>query len=71
MGSSISKIYDDYEDYQYICKLNNIEPKNLSSGFYEHESSILKSIGFKGKYDYFDHLNKVEKRDKKIDQILK
>ncbi len=72
MGSSISSIYDDYDDYEYICKLNNIKTVNLFNpgGFYEHEKKILESLGFKSKYSYFSHLNKVEERNKKINNIL-
>lgn len=71
MSDSISHMYDDYDDYKYICEVNNIKPVGVYDGFYKHEDIILKDLGFKTKYKYFDYLRKVNERDKKINEVLK
>ena len=70
MGSIISKINDDYEDYLYICDKLNIFPKEMHN-MYKHESEILKEIGYNSKYDYFKSLIRSEEIDNKISDILK
>lgn len=71
MSDGISNMYDNYDDYKYICKVNNIKPVGVYDGFYEHEDKILEGLGFKTKYKYFDYLRKAEERDRKINKILK
>lgn len=46
MGSLLSKIYDDYEDYKYLCKIKNIKPIELGGkiSFYNHSKDIIKSF---------------------------
>jgi hypothetical protein len=70
MGSIISKINDDYEDYLYICEELNILPKEMCN-MYNHEREILKEIGFSSKYDFFKSLIRSEEIDSKISDILK
>ncbi len=41
MGSILSKISNDYENYESLCGFLNIKPKSVSS-FIEHEEQILK-----------------------------
>jgi hypothetical protein len=69
MGSGVSKMYDDYDDYEYICKMLNEKTVGLRE-FLDHEEEILVKHGFKDKYDYFQYLNLQEERDKKIVKIL-
>lgn len=70
MGSGLSKMYDDYEDYEYICK--KLGEKSVGfTKFLDHEEEILTKHGFKRKYDYFEFLRKQEERDKKLIRILK
>ena len=69
MGSGVSKMYDDYDDYEYICKMLNEKTVGLRE-FLDHEEEILTKHGFKNKYEYFQYLNLQEERDKKIGKIL-
>jgi hypothetical protein len=71
MGSSISAIYDDYDDYKSLCESFGIETKGIYSGFYEHQREILNNLGFKSIYDYWEDNKKKDKRNKQIDEILK
>ena len=70
MGSIISKINDDYEDYLYICEKLNIFPKEMHN-MYKHESEILKGIGYNSKYDFFKSLTRIDEIDSKISDIFK
>jgi FMN phosphatase YigB (HAD superfamily) len=70
MGSLISAIYDDYDDYEYFCKLLKVKSVNIHNGFYEHQAELLKDLGFKHLSDYYAALRKAEDRDKKINSIL-
>jgi hypothetical protein len=69
MGSILSSIYDDYDDYEHFCNTLKVEPVSIYS-FHKHESDLLKQIGFKSKEDFYDVLRKSENRDKKIQEIL-
>ncbi len=69
MGSGLSKMYDDYDEYEFICKELNFNSVGMYK-FYDHMDSILKERGFKNKYELFEFLRKQEERDKKIDGIL-
>lgn len=46
MGSSISRIYDDYETYEHLCKLVNEKPVGVREGFYEHEKELMEKHGY-------------------------
>jgi len=70
MGSSISAIYDDYDDYEYFCKVLKVDTRSIYGDFYEHQAELLKDLGFKHLSDYYAALRKAEDRDKKIDSIL-
>jgi hypothetical protein len=75
MGSSISAIYDDYDDYEYFCKTLGVEIISINgnskySSFYVHEQELLDNLGFKHLSDYYAALRKAENRDKQIDNIL-
>lgn len=69
MSSSLSKMYDDYDDYEYICKILNEKPLDIPK-FMKHEDEILEKNGYKDKYDFFEKRRKQEKRDKKLNDIL-
>lgn len=71
MGSGLDKMYDDYDDYQYICKNLGEKATRGYTEFRSHETQVLRKHGFKSKYEYFDYLHKQEERDKKIENILK
>jgi hypothetical protein len=70
MGSLVSKIYDDYDDYEHICKMLKEKTVGVHDSFYKHEEKVLAKHGFKDKHDYFEFLRKQEERDKKIGKIL-
>ena len=69
MGSIISKIYDDYDGYQDLCKMLNIESKCIQD-MYSHESDILKEYGCKSTYELFENIKKSKKIDNKISSII-
>jgi len=69
MGSILSKLYDDYDDYKYFCKTLNVEHVSRN-GFYEHERVLLEKLGFKSMEDYYAVLNAVKNRDNNINDIL-
>lgn len=70
MGSTISAIYDDYDDYKHLCKTLDIQSVDILDGFYEHQKEILQSRGYKIAFDLYQDLENQKKRDQKIDQIL-
>jgi hypothetical protein len=70
MGSIISAVYDDYDDYKHLCKTLDIQSVDILDGFYEHQKEILQSRGYKSAFDLYQDLEKQKKRDQKIDQIL-
>ena len=65
----MSKIRDDYDGYIHFCDTLGIKSKEMSEMF-KHEIEILNSLGFKSRYEYYDHLRKIEQRDNKIDSII-
>lgn len=69
MGSSISAIYDYYDDYKHLCKTLGVEPVGIFDGFYEHETEILKQRGYHNIQDFYEELRKQKLRDDKINQI--
>jgi hypothetical protein len=69
MGSIISKINDDYSDYQFLCERLNIESKCIQD-MYSHERDILKEYGCKSTYELFENIKKSEKIDNKISSII-
>lgn len=70
MGSGLSKMYDDYYDYEYICKKLGEKITRGYTDFLSHQYMILTKHGFKDKYDYFEFLRKQEDRDKKLKKVL-
>jgi len=70
MGSSMSKINDDYDDYIYFCKVLGVDTVGFRESFYDHESKLLENLGFKNKYDYYAMLDKTKKRETIINNIL-
>ena len=70
MGDSRSKYYDDYDDYRNFCESLNIHSKMRFSDFYKHQRDLLKDLGFKSLYEYYENLKVIENRDNKINQIL-
>lgn len=70
MGSIITAIRDDYDDYKSFCELIGKDPVYIFDEFYVHRDKILKQIGFKTIHDFYDMLIKAENRDEKIRQIL-
>lgn len=61
MGSIITAIRDDYEDYIFLCKDLNIIPLSdrcVEPTFYEHREEILKSVNCSSIYEYIKNLNK-------------
>jgi hypothetical protein len=70
MGSSISRIYDDYNDYEYFCKRIGAKPVNIHDSFHKHETELLNNLGYKNLHDYYEVIRKAEARNKKIDEIL-
>lgn len=70
MGSSISAIYDDYDEYEALCKSLNINTVGIYNSFYKHQERILEHLGFKNIYEYWQDFRKKEERDRKINQII-
>jgi len=70
MGSIISKINDDYDDYKYFCKILKVESMNCVGGFYEHQKELLNQLGFKCIEDYYAMLSKAKNRENNINDIL-
>jgi len=70
MGSGLSKMYDDYDDYKYICENLGEKITRGYTDFLSHENMILNKHGFKDKYNYFEYLRKQEDRDKKLKKVL-
>jgi hypothetical protein len=70
MGSTISAIYDDYDDYKHLCKTLDIQSVDILDGFYEHQKEIVQSRGYKSAYDLYQDLEKQKLRDQNIDQII-
>lgn len=67
MGNSLSKYYDDWDDYRDFCDSLKIQPKD---DFYTHQRELLNELGFKYLNEYYESLRILEIRDKKINQIL-
>jgi methionine synthase II (cobalamin-independent) len=67
MGDSVSKYYDDRDDYIELCNELNIEVKD---DFYKHQREILNNLGFNSLYEYYDNLRIVNVRDNKIEEII-
>ena len=63
MGDSVSKYYDDRDDYIELCNELNIEAKD---DFYKRQREILNNLGFNSLYEYYDNLRIVNARDNKI-----
>lgn len=70
MGSSISAIYDDYEDYQHLCKVLGIQSVDIRNGFYEHEKQILNQRGYQSAYQFYQDLQKQQLRDDTINKVI-
>jgi hypothetical protein len=68
MGSSLSKIEDDYDDYVEMCKITGLNPQ--WSNFYTHQEEILKSFGCRTVYDFFKEVRIKKNREDKIDSII-
>lgn len=41
MGSILTRIYDHYEDYLWLCEQMGVKPKEVEN-FLEHEEELLK-----------------------------
>lgn len=57
MGSSISAIYDSYDDYTYCCDKLKIESLDIRNDFYKHFNEIIKKENCKNKYELFKKLD--------------
>lgn len=62
MGNIISKIYDDYEDYETLCKFIGaptipIRPMCGEKSFYDHAKEILQDE------KYFAEVEKLREQD--------
>lgn len=68
MGSILSKIDDDYDDYLILCKDLGLIPK--INAFYEHQKEILNHLGFSSLYQFRESERKKKLRDSKINDIL-
>lgn len=72
MGSIITSLTEDYEDYVHFC--NTIGCKTVyicdEMDFYTHQRMLLGNLGFKDISDYFVALNKTKRRDEQINNIL-
>lgn len=58
MGSSISKIEEDYETYEYICSLKNITPEGYGTGtrsFFDHAREIMSELTDEEHAQYKDY----------------
>ena len=70
MGSSLSAIYDDYDDYEHFCGVLKIKPLSIYGSFYDHQNELLADLGFKHLMDYYAAVRKAAERDKQINSIL-
>lgn len=74
MGSILSAISDDYDDYFIFCGLLGIEPKSRydrNSDFYTHQKEILYDLGFTSLPKFWESERKKIDREDKINDILK
>jgi len=46
MGSIISKILDDYDDYVELCRITNEIPVDSRKDFYAHEKVLMKKHNY-------------------------
>jgi hypothetical protein len=69
MGSGLSKMYDDYEDYEYICKKLGEKITRSYTDFLSHQYMILTKHGYKDKYDLFEKNRKQKERDNKLNNL--
>ena len=70
MGDSISKLFEDYETYELLCKNLNIKKIGIDKNFYNHEEELMKKYGFIRVY-YGYKPTKERLRTEKIKKILK
>lgn len=55
MGSILTAIRDDYDDYTYLCKcleIDAISIRNEKPTFYEHQRELLKKVNCSSVYEY-------------------
>lgn len=45
MGSILSKIAEDYDEYWELCQSLKISPKGVTDDFYEHQKQVLNQVG--------------------------
>ena len=61
MGSILTAIYDDYDDYKAFCEYIGEQFMNIyydGETFYKHRDDLLKLQGFKTIEDFFNTKNK-------------
>lgn len=68
MGDSRSRYYDDLEDYELFCKELSVKTED---DFYKHQDRLLKEMGYRSLYEYYDAERKANERNNKIDKIIK
>ena len=73
MGSSMSAMYDDYDDYKFFCDYIGVDYVGIYStgkSFRDHEKELLEKLGFKYLHDYYEAMQKAKKRDEQINSII-
>jgi hypothetical protein len=59
MGDIIGRIYDDFEEYEALCKATGTVSVGLggAKSFYTHEDEILAQWNVKSKYEFWEKFN--------------
>lgn len=70
MGSSLSKISDDYDNYLALCKKIKIKEQGMEN-MYEHEKQLMKKYGYEKTYWGYQKITTRKKTEIKMSKEYK